>query len=129
MSAALRDQLEVQITGQALARSFLKLIPGAGSVVSAGVAFSLTAASGEGWLQLSEQVHTGKLGLEKISESWGQYAPTVRDVVCAIPEQRIAKPSPESPKPAKSMRRSATRPQKCRDCTGTAGDSLERTPL
>ncbi|QHO70327.1 GTPase [Marisediminicola antarctica] len=91
LSAGALAQLGVQITGQALARSFFKLIPGAGSVVGAGVAFALTAATGEGWLRLSEQVHTGKLDLDKIGESWGQYAPTFLDVIRKMTEQRIAK--------------------------------------
>ncbi|KQV08400.1 GTPase [Leifsonia sp. Root112D2] len=85
-------QLGVQITGQALARSFLKLIPGAGSVIGAGVAFALTAATGEGWLRLCEQVHTGKLDLAKIAETWGRYAPSFLDVIRKMTEQRIAKP-------------------------------------
>jgi uncharacterized protein (DUF697 family)/GTP-binding protein EngB required for normal cell division len=91
LSSGALAQLGVQISGQALARSFLKLIPGAGSVVGAGVAFALTAAMGEGWLRLSEQVHTGKLDPAKISESWGQYAPTFFDVIRKMTEQRIAK--------------------------------------
>lgn len=92
LSAGALAQLGVQITGQALARSFLKLIPGAGSVMGAGVAFALTAATGEGWLRLCEQVHTGKIDLDKISESWGHYAPTFLDVIRKMTEQRIAKP-------------------------------------
>ncbi|MGO4102631.1 YcjF family protein [Leifsonia sp. YAF41] len=92
LSAGALAQLGIQITGQALARSFFKLIPGAGSVVSAGVAFALTVATGEGWLRLCEQVHTGKLDLDKISESWGQYAPTFLDVIRKMAEQRIVKP-------------------------------------
>lgn len=91
LSAGALAQLGVQITGQALARSFFKLIPGAGSVVSAGVAFALTAATGEGWLRLSEQVHTGKLDLDKIAESWRQYAPTFLDVIRKMTEKRLAK--------------------------------------
>ncbi len=92
LSAGALAQLGVQITGQALARSFFKLIPGAGSVVGASVAFALTAAIGEGWLRLCEQVHTGKLDLDKIGDSWGQYAPTFLDVIRKMTEQRIAKP-------------------------------------
>ncbi|MHA7292464.1 GTPase family protein [Arthrobacter sp. HLT1-21] len=84
-------QLGAQITGQALARSFLKLIPGAGSVVSASVAFALTAAIGEGWLRLCEQVHTGKVDLDKVAESWGEYAPSFIDVIRKMTEQRIMK--------------------------------------
>lgn len=92
LSAGALAQLGVQITGQALARSFFKLIPGAGSLVGASVAFALTAAIGEGWLRLCEQVHTGKLDLDKIGDSWGQYAPTFLDVIRKMTEQRIAKP-------------------------------------
>lgn len=91
LSAGALAQLGVQITGQALARSFLKLIPGAGSAIGAGIAFALTAAMGEGWLRLCEQIHTGKLDPDKIGESWGQYAPSFFDVVRKIAEQKIAK--------------------------------------
>ncbi|MEV8267483.1 DUF697 domain-containing protein [Microbacterium sp. NPDC076911] len=92
MSAGALAQLGVQFTGQALARSFLKLIPGAGSVIGASVAFALTAATGEAWMRLCEQVHTGKLDIKNISESWGDYAPSFLDVVRKIMEQKIAKP-------------------------------------
>jgi uncharacterized protein (DUF697 family)/GTP-binding protein EngB required for normal cell division len=92
LSAGALAQLGVQITGQALARSFLKLIPGAGSVVGAGVAFALTAATGEGWVRLCEQVHTGKLDLDEITESWGAYAPSFLDVIRKMTAQHTAKP-------------------------------------
>jgi uncharacterized protein (DUF697 family) len=92
LSAGALAQMGVQITGKALARSFLKLIPGAGSVIGAGVAFALTAATGEGWLQLSEKVHTGKIDLNTITDSWGQYAPSFVDVIRQIATQRHAKP-------------------------------------
>lgn len=91
LSAGALAQLGVQITGQALARSFLKLIPGAGSVLNAGIAFALTAATGEAWLRLCEQIHTGKLDPAKISDSWGQYAPSFFDVVRKMTEQRITR--------------------------------------
>jgi len=92
MSGAALAQLGMQITGQALARSFLKLIPGAGSVVGAGVAFALTASTGEGWLRLCEQVHTGKLDVSNITDSWGAFAPTFLDVVRKMVAQRVVKP-------------------------------------
>ena len=60
--------------------------------MNAGVAAALTAATGEGWMRLCEQVHTGKLDLDKVSESWGQYAPTFLDVIRKMAEQKIAKP-------------------------------------
>jgi uncharacterized protein (DUF697 family) len=91
LSAGALAQLGVQITGQALARSFLKLIPGAGSVIGAGVAFALTAATGEGWLRLCEQVHTGKLDLDKVSNSWGQYAPSFLEVLRKMAQPSMAK--------------------------------------
>ncbi|MEJ1154338.1 YcjF family protein [Microbacterium marmarense] len=92
MSAGALAQLGVQFTGQALARSFLKLIPGAGSVIGASVAFALTAATGEAWMRLCEQVHTGKLDVKKISEAWGDYAPSFLDVVRKMMEQKVTKP-------------------------------------
>ncbi len=93
MSAGALAQIGVQISGQALARSFIKLVPGAGSAVNAGVAFSLTAATGEGWMRLCEQVHTGKLDPGRISESWKDYAPGLLDVVRKMTEQRIGRRS------------------------------------
>ncbi|GAB3610425.1 hypothetical protein GCM10027415_35220 [Humibacter ginsengisoli] len=92
LSAGALAQLGVQFTGQALARSFLKLIPGAGSVINAGVAFAVTVATGEGWLRLCEQVHTGKLDVANIADSWGRYAPSFLDVVRRMTEHRIAGP-------------------------------------
>lgn len=91
LSAGALAQLGVQITGRALARSFLKLIPGAGSVIGAGVAFALTAATGEGWMRLCEQVHTGKLDVEKIADSWGEYVPGFLDVIRKMTAQRVTK--------------------------------------
>lgn len=91
LSAGALAQMGVQITGQALARSFIKLIPGAGSAIGAGVAFALTAATGEGWMRLSEQVHTGKLDIKKIEASWGQYVPSFFDVARKMTEKRLSK--------------------------------------
>jgi uncharacterized protein (DUF697 family)/predicted GTPase len=91
MSAGALAQLGVQISGQALARSFLKLIPGAGNVVNASVAAALTAAMGEGWMRLCEQVHTGKLDLAKVSDAWSDYVPGVLDVVRKMAQQRVGK--------------------------------------
>lgn len=92
LSAGALAQLGVQITGQALARSFIKLIPGAGSVIGASVAFGITAATGEGWLRLCEQVHTGKLDLDKVADSWGQYVPGLLEVIRKMTAQRMTKP-------------------------------------
>lgn len=92
MSAGALAQLGVQISGRALARSFLKLIPGAGSAIGASVAFALTAATGEGWMRVCEQVHTGKLDLQKVSDGWGAYAPGLLDVIRKMASQRFAQP-------------------------------------
>lgn len=91
LSAGALAQMGVQITGQALARSFLKLIPGAGSAIGASVAFALTAATGEGWMRLSEQVHTGKLDVKKIEDSWGQFVPSFFDIARKMAENRLSK--------------------------------------
>jgi uncharacterized protein (DUF697 family)/predicted GTPase len=93
MSAGALAQIGVQIAGQALARSSIKLIPGAGNVVNATVAAALTAATGTAWLHLCEQIHTGKLDIAKAAESWGDFAPGFVDVVKQMFEQRGAKPS------------------------------------
>ena len=49
LSAQALSQLAAQVTGKALARSVVKLIPGAGSAINASVAAALTAATGESW--------------------------------------------------------------------------------
>ncbi|MFD7871515.1 GTPase [Microbacterium sp. NPDC059771] len=89
MSASALAQLGVQISGQALARSFLMLIPGAGSVIGASVAFALTGAMGEAWIRLCEGVHTGKIDADKIAEAYGAYAPTFVDVIRKMAGQRL----------------------------------------
>ncbi|MFT4231880.1 MAG: DUF697 domain-containing protein [Leucobacter sp.] len=91
LSAQALAQLSAQITGQALARSFVKLVPGAGIAVNSAVAFSLTAATGEGWMRLCEQVHTGKIDLSRVFDAWGDYAPTLVQVVAKLAERRIAR--------------------------------------
>lgn len=88
LSASALAQLSVQMSGQALARSLIKLIPGAGSVINSTVAFALTAATGEGWMRLCEQVHTGKIDVTRIQEAWGDYAPGFVDVVRRMAGQR-----------------------------------------
>lgn len=75
MSTSAIAQLGTQMAGQALARSFIKFIPGAGSVISAGVASALTAATGEAWIRLCEQVHTGKVNQQNIEQMMGDFAP------------------------------------------------------
>lgn len=91
MSAGALAQLGVQFVGQALARSVIKVIPGVGNVIGASVAAALTAATGEAWMRLCEQVHTGKLDLTKVQESWGEYAPNFLDVMRNLLKQRATK--------------------------------------
>lgn len=88
LSASTLAQLGAQIAGKALARSFVKLIPGAGNVVNAGVAAALTAAAGEGWLRLSEQIHTGKLDLSDVNNVWQEFSPTFIEVMKHLVSQR-----------------------------------------
>ncbi|MDR0481667.1 MAG: 50S ribosome-binding GTPase [Cellulomonadaceae bacterium] len=84
-------QIAAQITGKALARSFIKLIPGAGSVINASVASALTASTGEAWIRLCEQVYMGKVDLSTMNSLWKDYAPTVMQVGKKLLEQRAAK--------------------------------------
>lgn len=91
MKAGALAQIGAQFAGQALARSFLKLIPGAGAVVSAGVAAALTAAIGEAWMRLCEQVHTGKIDPDRVAEAWGDYAPSFIDVIRKMAERGVSR--------------------------------------
>jgi uncharacterized protein (DUF697 family)/GTP-binding protein EngB required for normal cell division len=91
LSGSTVAQLGAQITGKALARSFIKLIPGAGSVVNAAVAFALTGATGEGWLRLCERVHSGDVDLSQVSDVWRDYSPTVVSIVKKLVEQKVSR--------------------------------------
>lgn len=90
MSISTAAQLSAQLAGRALARSFIKLIPGAGSVVNASVAAALTLSAGEGWLRLCEQVHIGKVDVSKIEDVWRDYSPTAMSVIKHMMAQRVA---------------------------------------
>ena len=92
LSAGALAQVGVQLAGRALASSLLKLIPGAGSVINAGVAAALTGATGEAWMRLCEQVHTGKLALSKVDDSVGDFVPGLLDVLRKMAEQKLTKP-------------------------------------
>lgn len=91
MSSGALAQIGAQFAGQALARSFVKLIPGAGIAINSGVAAAITAATGEAWMRLCEQVHTGKLEVREISRVWEQYAPSFVDVVRKLAGQRLGR--------------------------------------
>lgn len=91
LSAGALAQLGAQITGQALARSFIKVIPGAGSAVNATVAFAITAVAGEGWMRLCEQVHTGRVDVSQVSTAWRQYTPTLAAILPKLAKHRIGK--------------------------------------
>lgn len=84
LSASALAQISAQLAGQALARSFIKLIPAAGSVVNAGVASAITAATGESWMRLCEQAHTGKLKMSQVGEAWKDFAPTLGAVLAKL---------------------------------------------
>ncbi|EPR75466.1 GTP-binding protein [Leifsonia rubra CMS 76R] len=96
LSGTALAQLGVQIAGKALARSFIKLIPGAGSVINGGVAFALTAATGEGWMRLSERVHTGAIDLGQVADAWRDYSPTLVVIVRKMMEQKVSSSSATS---------------------------------
>lgn len=91
LSTSTLAQLGAQMAGKALARSFIKLIPVAGSVVNASVASAITAATGAGWLQLCEQVHTGKIDLSQVTDVWRDFSPTLIDVLTKMAAQRVAR--------------------------------------
>ncbi len=80
-SATTLTQIGLQITGRAAARSLLKFIPGAGSVINASVAAALTAATGEGWRRLCERVYAGDLDISRVEDVIKDYAPTVVEVL------------------------------------------------
>ena len=84
-------QLGTQFAGQALARSFLKLIPGVGSVVNASVAAALTAAIGESWMRLCEAIHTGKIDADRIGDAWKDYLPGFLDVAKQLAVRGLGK--------------------------------------
>lgn len=91
LSAGALAQMSVEVTGKALARSFIKLIPGVGSAVNAAVASALTAAAGEAWMRLCEKAYQGNLpigGLDKIA---GQISPNVLTVFKELALSRAQK--------------------------------------
>ncbi|MGI5191111.1 DUF697 domain-containing protein [Promicromonospora sp. CA-289599] len=85
----LMTQLGLQFAGKALARSLLKLIPGAGMAINAGVAAGLTAATGEAWMRFCEAIYSGKIDLENIENAWKDYAPTFAQVIAAVQRHRM----------------------------------------
>ncbi|MFC7765216.1 DUF697 domain-containing protein [Leucobacter soli] len=91
LSTSALAQLGAQMAGRALAHSFVKLIPMAGSAVNAAVASAITAATGEGWIRLCEQVHTGKVDLARVSDAWGDFSPTIVSVVTKLATGKAAK--------------------------------------
>ena len=82
-------QLGLQFAGRALARSLLKLIPGAGMFINAGVAAGLTAATGEAWMRFCEAIESGKIDLDDIENAWKDYAPTFTQVIAAVQKHRM----------------------------------------
>lgn len=85
----LMSQLAVQFAGKALARSLLKLIPGAGMVINAAVAAGLTVATGEAWMRFCEAIYRGKIDLDDVEEAWKGYSPTFTHVITAIQKYRL----------------------------------------
>ncbi len=81
LSSSALAQIGAQMSGRALARSLLKLIPGVGSVVNASVALAVTAATGEGWRLLCENVYLGNVNVNQLDSAWKKYVPTALDIV------------------------------------------------
>lgn len=80
MSSSALAQIGAQMSGRALARSLLKLIPGVGSVVNASVAMAITAATGEGWRLLCENVYSGNVSVNQLDSAWQKYVPTAVEI-------------------------------------------------
>lgn len=89
LSAGTLAQFSAQLAGRALARSFVKLVPGVGSVINSTVASALTATMGEGWMRLCEQVYIGKLQPQDIEKQLKNYAPTIRAVMVAMAGRKL----------------------------------------
>lgn len=88
LSATAIAQLGAQLSGQALARSLVKLVPVVGSVVNSTVAVALTMAMGESWMRLCERVHSGKIDLSKIEDHLGDFLPRLPDVLKHLAQGR-----------------------------------------
>ena len=56
------------VGGRMAAASLAKMVPGAGNVISAGVAATITGTIGEAWRGVSERVFTGKIDLDDAEE-------------------------------------------------------------
>jgi len=56
------------VGGKQAAASLVKLVPGVGNVISAGVAGTITAVIGESWRGVSERIFTGKLDLDDVTQ-------------------------------------------------------------
>jgi len=64
-------------------------VPVAGSAVNAAVASAITAAIGEAWLRLCEQVYTGKVDLANVADSWGDFAPTLLPAIAKMAKKTL----------------------------------------
>ena len=82
-------QMGAQVSGQALARSFVKLIPGAGSVINAGVASAITSVTGEGWRVLCERVHRGDIDVSRVGAMWDEFSPSIVSIIGRLAEQKL----------------------------------------
>jgi len=96
LSGSALAQMGVQVAGKALARSFIKLIPGAGNVINGSVAFALTTATGEGWMRLSEGVHTGAIDLRQVEDAWRDYSPSLALILRKLMEGKVSSSSSSS---------------------------------
>lgn len=84
--------------GKVTAASLIKLVPGVGSVISAGVAATITGVLGESWRQTTERVFTGRLDLDDVQQVANlaeSFADKVKNGVGgqAIPREPAAQPA------------------------------------
>jgi uncharacterized protein (DUF697 family)/GTP-binding protein EngB required for normal cell division len=84
MSAGALGQVATQIAGKALARGFIKLIPGVGSLIGSAVASALTGAGGEAWMHLCEQVYTGELKIDDVEELINDFGPSFKEIIIRL---------------------------------------------
>lgn len=96
LSTSTLAQMATQFSGQALARSFIKLIPGIGSVINSVVASALTATVGEAWMRLCEQIYQGKVKPQDLEITMENCAPNVIDLVKGLLVRKSSRSSADA---------------------------------
>ena len=100
--------------GKVAAANLLKLVPGVGLVISAGVAATITAVLGESWRITTERIFTGKLDLDDAEQMADLAKMFTRDVKNGTGAQAAPETFPCSPPPEPAKRKGwerSTRPR------------------